>query len=151
VWELHIAVFEAAGTPSLPGPWNDDFANIESVYLRNRGEFLIGLLEGKIVAMGALRIVKDEIAEIKRMRVHPDHWRDGFGQAVFNRLQDRAIELGYRKLILDTMPQQVPAQRFYIKNGFRQTGRKQIEPFDCLFFEKELADATRNESASPAR
>jgi hypothetical protein len=35
------------------GPWDDDLHAIEKVYLANRGEFLIGVVEGEVVAMGA--------------------------------------------------------------------------------------------------
>ena len=130
--------FEAAGTPSLAGPWNDDFANIEGVYLQNGGEYLVGLCEGSIVAMGALRKVTADTAEVKRMRVHPDYWRRGYGQAIFDRLQARAIELGYNKLVLDTLEPQEAAQQLYTKNGFRECGRKRVGPFECLLFEKDL-------------
>ena len=138
-----MLAFEAAGTPSTPGPWNDDFANIPGVYLQAQGEFLVGFLESRLVATGALRRVSSDTAEVKRMRVHPDHWRQGYGQAVFNRLQARAVELGYRKLILDPLAQQTAARQFYLKNGFRKFECKQIGPFDCLLFEKVLCDAIR--------
>lgn len=142
VWKLHLVAFKAAGTPSTPGPWNNDFANIEGMYLSNGGEFLVGFLDADLVAMGALRKISDDTAEVKRMRVHPDHWRRGYGQTIFERLQARAIELGYKILILDTLAQQNAAQRLYLKNGFRQTGRRQAGPFECLLFEKRLPQAT---------
>ena len=91
--------------------------------------------------MGALRKI-DDTAEVKRMRVHPDHWRRGHGQAIFERLQARAIELGYERLILDTLEQQKAAQQLYKKNGFRQIGRKRAGPFECLLFEKSLPQPT---------
>jgi ribosomal protein S18 acetylase RimI-like enzyme len=98
------------------------------VYLKNRGEFLVGLIEGQIIAMGALRLAGEETAEIKRMRVAPEHWRHGYGQAVFDRLQARAIELGFRRLVLDTTIQMTAAQELYRKNGFQEVGRKMVGP-----------------------
>jgi ribosomal protein S18 acetylase RimI-like enzyme len=123
----------------MPGPWDADFQDIEGVYLNNGGEFLVGLIGGNIVAMGALRNVTEGTAEIKRMRVHPDHWRRGFAQAIFDRLQFRAAELGYKKLILDTSVQQKAAQELYLKNGFRRTGIKNADPFEMILFEKYLS------------
>jgi ribosomal protein S18 acetylase RimI-like enzyme len=143
VWNLHVIAFKAAGTPSTPGPWNDDFAAIEAVYLHNQGEFLVGLIEKEIVAMGALRKITDDTAEIKRMRVHPDHWRRGYGQAILDRLQVRAGELGYTRLILDTMEQQKAAQALYIKNGFRYAARKQAGPFRLILFDRDLGSEPR--------
>jgi GNAT superfamily N-acetyltransferase len=89
--------------------------------------------------MGALRKVTEDTAEVKRMRVHSDHWRRGFAQAIFDRLQIRAAELGYKKLILDTLVQQKAAQQLYLKNGFRQTGIKRAGPFEMILFEKYLS------------
>jgi GNAT superfamily N-acetyltransferase len=151
VWRLHVTAFAAAGTPSKDGPWNDDFADIEGIYLHNQGEYLVGLLDGTIVAMGALRRVNDDTAEVKRMRVHPQHWRCGYGQAIYSRLEERARELGYSKLVLDTTEPLKAAQAFYVKNGFRQCGRRQAGPFQLILFEKELGkelDRTADSSRS---
>jgi ribosomal protein S18 acetylase RimI-like enzyme len=137
VWKLHVAALEAVGT-RRPGPWDNDFQDIEGVYLKNRGEFLVGLIEGQIIAMGALRLAGEETAEIKRMRVAPEHWRHGYGQAVFDRLQARAIELGFRRLVLDTTIQMTAAQELYRKNGFQEVGRKMVGPFETILSEKEL-------------
>ncbi len=50
----------------------------------------------------------------------------------------RAAELGIRRLWLDTTRGQAPAQRFYAKNGFRQTGTGQHGPFELLYYERSL-------------
>jgi N-acetylglutamate synthase-like GNAT family acetyltransferase len=63
------------------------------VYLKNQGEFLVGVCEGRIVAMGALRRTTNERAEIKRMRVHPDFQRCGFGQMILEALETDAISI----------------------------------------------------------
>ncbi len=52
--------------------------------------------------MGALRRTTNEWAEIKRMRVHPDFQRRGFGQMILEALEARAVALGYAALHLDT-------------------------------------------------
>jgi GNAT superfamily N-acetyltransferase len=138
VWSLHVAALEAVGA-RMHGPWDADFQNIEGVYLNHRGEFLVGLISGNIVAMGALRKVTEDTAEVKRMRVHPDHWRRGFGQAIYDQLEARAIGLGYRMLALDTTTKQISAQQLYKKNGFREAGRRMAGPFEVILFEKDLA------------
>ena len=45
-------------------PWDDDLHAIAEVYLEQRGDFLVGLLEGELVAMGALRHTSARRAEI---------------------------------------------------------------------------------------
>jgi hypothetical protein len=63
---------QQVGAYAGDGPWDNDLRDIEHIYLKNRGVFLVGVYEGRVVAMGALRKSSDERAEIKRMRVHPD-------------------------------------------------------------------------------
>ena len=53
-------------------------------------------------------------------------------------LQARAVELGYSKLILDTLVTQKAAQALYLKNGFVEIGRQIIEQWQIIVFEKQL-------------
>lgn len=70
VWELHAVALVQTGAYISSGAWDDDLHRIEEVY---GGEFMVGLIEGRIVAMGALKRTTAERAAIKRMRVHPDY------------------------------------------------------------------------------
>ena len=85
VIHLHNVALEAVGAHVGNGLWDSDLLNIEGVYLENNGAFLVGLLDGQIVAMGALRNISDEKGEIKRMRVLPQFQRQGFGQVILAR------------------------------------------------------------------
>ncbi len=137
VLELHHLALEATGA-YFPGKWNDDLDDIQNHYLNNGGEFLVGTLDGKIVCMGAFRRKSDTLAEIKRMRVLPEYQRRGFGQIILNQLEEKASQLGYTELCLDTTTLQVPAQKMYQKNGFTVTGRGQIPPFEVIYYHKSL-------------
>jgi ribosomal protein S18 acetylase RimI-like enzyme len=138
VWNLHRLALEEAGAFGGHGPWDEDLHHVESFYLNNRGEFLIGTIEGRLIAMGAFRRIDDRTAEVKRMRVHPNFQRQGSGQAIYDRLEEQARQLGYKKLCLDTGVSMTAARKFYLKNGFRQTGRTKLASFDLLLFEKEI-------------
>jgi ribosomal protein S18 acetylase RimI-like enzyme len=137
VWELHHRALEATGA-YFPGKWNDDLDDIQNHYLNNGGEFIVGILDCKIVCMGAFRRKSATLAEIKRMRVLPEYQRRGFGQIILNQLQAKAIQLGYRELCLDTTTLQIAAQKMYQKNGFTVTGRGQIPPFEVIYYHKSL-------------
>jgi ribosomal protein S18 acetylase RimI-like enzyme len=140
VWNLHNLALEGTGAHLGNGPWDDDLKQIETVYLGNGGTFLIGRCEGQVVAMGALKKTSPTRAQIRRMRVHPDHQRRGYGQAILNALLSRAKQFGYQVIHLDTTMLQTAAQRLYEKNGFHETGRKQTDRFTVIFYEKTLAD-----------
>lgn len=141
VWELHNLALLDVGAHGGNGPWDEDLHQIETAHLERDGEFLVGLAEGCIVAMGALRRIDEQRGEIKRMRVHPEFQRRGFGQAILTALETRARELGYAALILDTTPIQVAAQALYLKNGYREVSRGRAGPFEMIYFEKQLVSA----------
>jgi ribosomal protein S18 acetylase RimI-like enzyme len=137
VRELHRLALMDTGA-YFPGKWNDDLNDIQNHYLNNGGEFLVGTLDGKIVAMGAFRKKSATLAEIKRMRILPEYQRRGFGQMILNQLEAKALNLGYRELCLDTTTLQIAAQKMYEKNGFTATGRGQVPPFEVIYYHKTL-------------
>jgi len=137
VRELHDDALNAVGAHLGDGGWDSDLDAIESAYLQSGGEFLVGELDGRIVAMGALRRDPDGRAWITRMRVAPDLQGRGIGQTLLDRLHIRAAELGYGTLYLDTTVQQVAAQRLYERNGYRRVGAGTVGPFRCLLYERK--------------
>jgi GNAT superfamily N-acetyltransferase len=142
VCELHKTALLAAGAYSNSAG-DPDLNQIEAVYLDNAGEFLVGTLQDRVVAMGALRRTSPDRAEIKRMRVHTDFQRRGFGQAIFTALEKRARELGYSVLYLDTAVVLVGAQHFYAKNSFKEVRRGKLFGLDCIFYEKQIGSGDK--------
>ena len=136
VWRLHDVAMRGAGIHLGEGHWYDDLHEIENVYLRKGGEFLVGTLGDEVVAMGAAKKTTDDRAEIKYMRVDPQFQRRGFGQAILTALERRAAELGYDTLHLDTAVQQKTARRLYESNGYREARRGRKGAIDCVFYEK---------------
>jgi GNAT superfamily N-acetyltransferase len=90
------------------------------------------------VAMGALHRTSPERAEIKRMRTHPDYQGRGFRQIILTELEARAHALGYKTLHLDTSIVQIPAQKLYEKNGYREVGRDNYQGLEVILYEKQL-------------
>jgi ribosomal protein S18 acetylase RimI-like enzyme len=139
IWELHRLALEPTGAMLPGGPWNDDDLNdVQSEYIDNGGDFIVGTVNRRIVCMGALKKKTDSVAEIKRMRVHPDFQRAGCGQLILDKLEEKARQSGYTELCLDTTTKQIPAQKLYEKNGYRQTGRTRYAGLDIIFYEKKI-------------
>jgi len=143
VLRIHVLAMETAGAYKGPGPWDEDLERIEETYLDGSGEFLIGRLEGRLVAMGAFKKSDPGSAEIKRMRVHPESQGRGFGRRILEELERRARSLGYRRLHLETSVVQIAAQGLYRGAGFLEAGREMIDGWECLLFEKRLDPAER--------
>jgi len=138
VWTLHNLALQAAGAHAGEGPWDDDLKNIEAAYLKAQGAFLVALIDGKIVGMGAFRPIDSCTVEIKRMRVHPAYQRQGIGTAILQQVEARARRRGYRKFTLDTTVQQNAAQKFYEKCGYHRRGRGERGGFECILYDKEI-------------
>jgi GNAT superfamily N-acetyltransferase len=138
VWTLHNLALNAVNAHGGNGAWDDDLHHIPAVYLQAGGEFLVGELNGVIIAIGGLLRDGEASAKVRRMRVHPAHQRQGYGQAILDALLARARELGLSRLWLDTTRGQVAAQRFYEKNGFQQTGTGQYGPYELLYYERTV-------------
>ncbi|WP_265111936.1 GNAT family N-acetyltransferase [Halosolutus halophilus] len=154
VRELHEAAMRDVGAYVEGGP-DEDLENITESYLDTGGEFLVGTIDDRLVAMGAFQPVADDhylwnfvselptsTVELTRMRIDPDHQRQGYGQAIYEALEARMRSNDYHHVVLDTRAIQTAAQAFYETNGFELTSRERIdsfdEPFELLVYEKSL-------------
>ena len=136
---LHRIALESTGAYLESGKWDRDLDKIEDVYINPGGEFIVGLMNGKIITMGALKKISDDTAELKRMRVHPKFQKQGLGQKILDELHKIAHQKGFKKIFLNTSVKQVAAQRFYQKNGYKEVRRETKDwPLEVIFYEKSL-------------
>ncbi len=138
VLDLHIVAMKNIGAYKGEGPWDDDLKNIEDTYINNKGEFLVGVLNGKIIAMGAFKKIDNATAEIKRMRVYPEYQGNGYGKMILNKLYKIAINNNYKYFILETSTIQLYAQKLYENFGFKEFKREKIDGFDCIWYKMAL-------------
>jgi GNAT superfamily N-acetyltransferase len=98
---------------------------------------------GTALGCGALRVLGNGVAEVKRMYVAPAERGRGVAKAVLAGLEEAARERGWTTLRLETGPRQPEAIGLYSQAGYRP-----IEAFgayvdapdaeDSLFFERLL-------------
>ena len=115
-----------------------DLDDIEATYIKNNGEFLVGICDRKLVAMGALAKLTVTRGELKRMGVHPDYQGRGFAQQILTKLLKVAEQLGFRELCLDTTAQNIPSQTLVKKFGFIESQRKKVGRLEVVFFSKQI-------------
>ena len=123
--------------PDIPN-LDSDFDDIENVYIKNRGDFLVGLRGNEIVAIGAIKKYSETCGEIKRIRIRRDCQRKGYGETMILKLIELAKKLKYRELVLDTMTSNLPAQRLFEKTGFHVITRGTRGPFNLIYYGKKL-------------
>ncbi|MBV9457540.1 MAG: GNAT family N-acetyltransferase [Bradyrhizobium sp.] len=75
---------------------------------------------GKICGMAALKQLDAASGEVKSMRTHPDHLRQGVGAALLDHIIKEARAHGLRRLSLETGqgPAFAPALALYRRHGF---------------------------------
>ena len=139
VWDLHsatligtFAVFEEDG-------WDSDLDNVTEVYVNQNGAFLVGELDGDVVAMGALAPLDETTVMIKRLRVLPEVQRQGIGGRLMRRLETEAKQLGYKSITLDITRQQQVAKKLLSREGFEETGAHLAGAYVIDSYAKDLA------------
>ena len=88
------------------------------------GPFLIAYVDGSPIGCGGLRQHSPGVGEIKRMYVEPGARKLGIGRAILRALEQRARELGYPTLRLETGARQPEAISLYESEGYYP-----IEPY----------------------
>ena len=81
-----------------------------------RSLFVVAYEDEKAVGCGALRQVDSNIGEIKRIYAHLKGC--GIGKEIVRFLENKAVQLGYSKLILETRKVNERAVAFYKKLGY---------------------------------
>lgn len=88
------------------------------------GIYLLGYVDGTVVASGALRRLDDAVAEVRRMFVTASARRAGCAAQMLRALETTAASMGYSTLRLETGYRQLPAIALYLHSGYRR-----IDPF----------------------
>lgn len=115
-----------------------DVAGMSAPY----GVFLVGRIDGDVVACGGLQRHRATVGEIKRMWISPE-WRGcGLGPRMLAELEEHARRLGYRDVHLDTNGTLVEAIAMYRRAGYRPIERYNDNPYAQAWFTKSLRGRT---------
>lgn len=94
---------------------------------------------GELVGSVAVKRLPDGAAELKRLYVRPSARGIGLGKKLATAAIERARELGYKTMRLDTLPAMETARRLYESLGFVPSEPYSDNPIpDVLWFELEL-------------
>ena len=83
------------------------------------GAFLVAVDDGTPVACAGLRRHDATSGELKRMYVRPDHRGRGLARRILAAVEQRARELGYTRLLLETGTAQPEAIALYESAGYQ--------------------------------
>jgi GNAT superfamily N-acetyltransferase len=103
-------------------------------YAAPAGAFILAEEAGQYLACIGLRPFSEEVGEIKRLYVIPAARGRGLGRVLVERIIAAAREIGYRSLLLDTLPFMKDAQALYLSLGFKPTTPYRFNPIEGSAF-----------------
>jgi GNAT superfamily N-acetyltransferase len=136
--ELHRSAIEGFILGMSQQQDEADLTAVEEVYLRNHGEFLLGFMDERLVAMGGFMRLSDDLAELRRMRIARELQGRGCGTLLLRELERRAFRSGVRTLCLETARRRPRTLEFYRKHGYQETGQSFYGAVETVQFRKTL-------------
>lgn len=103
--------------------------SLHDIYERIR-EFFVYQVENQIVGIASLRVVWEDLAEIRSMAVHPNFQHQGIGKSLALRCLDEGRELGIKQIFLLTYKKE-----FFEKVGFQLVDKSKLPQkvwSDCI-------------------
>jgi GNAT superfamily N-acetyltransferase len=85
------------------------------------GRLVLAVAGGVAVGTAAMRRIRPDAAEIKRMWVDPSRRRRGIGRAMLDRLVEAAKSAGYGRILLDSPDFMTAAHELYRSAGSADT------------------------------
>ena len=102
------------------------------------GFFVVARLHGEAVGCGGLKRTDKATGEIKRVWTAPSARGIGVARRVLRTLESAARDMGLRTLRLGTNRALAEAHALYRKEGFREIGRFNDNPYEHHWFQKRL-------------
>lgn len=120
--------------------FDKELANLNTLYAQPKGiMLLLGDEKGRYSGCVGIKYKTDDICELKRLYLQDSKKGQGFGKMLLHEAFKYAKELGYKKMVLDTLPTMKTAIAMYEKEGFRKIKPYYENPVEgAIFFEKIL-------------
>ena len=116
--------------------YDGELRHLESKYGPPRSRLILALENGEAAGSIALKEMDAERCELKRLYVRPAFRGRGLGRALTEMIVAAAREIGYREMLLDTLPFLQSAQRLYRSVGFREIEKYNDSPMDGATYMK---------------
>jgi ribosomal protein S18 acetylase RimI-like enzyme len=125
-----------------------ELAELPGAYAPPAGRLYLALQRREPAGCAALRPLDEATCEMKRLYVRSAYRRRGIGKMLTQRALGDARTIGYKRIVLDTLPAMHEAQALYAALGFAETEPYTFNPADGVQF---LAlDLAAGPATSPA-
>lgn len=117
-----------------------EVAELPGEYVPPAGRLYLALDGTRPAGCIALRKISDDVCEMKRLYVRPLFRGKGLGRKLAAQVIGEARRIGYKRMLLDTLPLMKRATALYRSLGFRPIPRYRENPVPgALFMELDLS------------
>ncbi|OXA85004.1 GNAT family N-acetyltransferase [Flavobacterium hercynium] len=122
VARLIRSVFDEMEIPKVGTAYEDPYLDLMfQEYNKPQSAYFVVEHEGKIVGCAGIAPLANEdasICELQKMYFLPETRGLGIGSAMMEKCLEQAMEFGFKKCYIETMPFMHAAQKLYKKTGF---------------------------------
>ena len=118
--------------------FSQELATLPGNYAPPEGCILLAEKSGRFVGCVALRPLDCKICEMKRLYVRSGYRGQGVGRMLACSVIDKAREIGYEKMRLDTVATMNEARTLYYSLDFQNIQAYRHNPHDASYMELEL-------------
>jgi carbonic anhydrase len=121
--------------------FDQEVAGLPGNYAPPSGRLLLAIADEQVAGCIALRPFGPSDCEMKRLYVRPEFRGQGLGKKLVTTMIDAAREMGYERMLLDTLPGKMDeAIALYHSFGFREIAAYYHNPVaGALFMELRLS------------
>ena len=130
--------------------FRDELETLPGCYSRPAGRLLLAVDGQTLLGCIGLRPLGGTDCEMKRLYVRPEGRGTGLGRLLVTRVLDEARTIGYRRVLLDTLPSMSEAIALYRSLGFADTAPYCHNPIaGALYFALDLSPPDRQRLRAP--
>lgn len=126
--------------------FGDEMASLPGAYAAPAGRLFFAEFEGRPAGCVGIRPTSDGVCEMKRLYVEPEMRGNGIGRQLALAAIKAAKALGYRKVMMDTLPAMRIAVKLYRELGFKEAPAYYPTPVEgTLFLALDLENWSESE------
>ena len=122
--ELFLEYANSLGFDLCFQGFEEELATLPGAYAPPQGRLLLAVGPHGYLGCVALRqrpVIEEFVCEMKRLYVRPEGRRTGVGRALAKSIISEARQIGYQRIVLDTLATMTPAMTLYRSLGFVET------------------------------
>ena len=124
--------------------YDQEVEHLEEKYGRPSGRLYIAIYDGKVAGCIALKKLDNDNCEMKRLYVRSEFRGEHIGFNLANKIIEEAKLIGYKSILLDTLPFLKSAIKMYKAIGFYEIDKYNNSPMDNAIYLKLDLDRYNN-------